>query len=105
LISVGASIILFAKGDFDMETEKLSISLPKDMAQRIRHAVAGGLYSSDSDIIREAVLLWEKQEQEDDDRLLAIRASLDAAAESEEWLTDDEIGRRFDERLAAALRK
>lgn len=88
-----------------METERLSVDLPKDMAQRIKHAVADGGYHSDSDIIREAILLWERRELELDDRLLAIRASLDEASQSEGRLTDEEIGRHFSDRLSAALRK
>jgi len=73
------------------------------MAQRIRHAVADGGYSSDSDISQEAILLWESREQEDADHLSAVRASLDLAAANEERLTDEEISRYFDDRLAAAL--
>jgi antitoxin ParD1/3/4 len=89
-----------ASGDTAVETEKLSISLPKDMAQMIRHAVMGGRYSSNSEVIREAVRDWQDKERERTDRLKSISDRINAAAESPERISDDEIGRHFDARLA-----
>ncbi len=42
-----------------MNAEKLSITLPADMAQMIRNQVAAGAYSSNSEVIREAMRLWQ----------------------------------------------
>jgi antitoxin ParD1/3/4 len=39
--------------------EKLSITLPPEMAAAVRHAVASGAYASASEVIREALRLWQ----------------------------------------------
>jgi len=88
-----------------METEKFSISLPKDMAQMIRRAVEGGRYSSNSEVIREAMRAWEDRERERAERLQSVRDRINAAAESAERITDEEIVAHFDARLAEALKK
>ena len=85
-----------------MNAEKLSITLPADMAQTIRAVVSTGAYSSNSEVIREAMRLWQDRRSEREQRLDAIRAKLNAAAENPRRVTDDELGRHFDERLAEA---
>ncbi len=88
-----------------MEAEKLNISLPKDMAQMVRRQVETGAYASDSDVIRDALRLWQNREQQRPERLQSIRARLNEAAEDPESITDEELGRHFDERLAQAEKK
>jgi antitoxin ParD1/3/4 len=39
--------------------EKLSIALTPEMAAAVRHAVASGEYASASEVIREALRLWQ----------------------------------------------
>ena len=51
--------------------EKLSITLPPEMVRIIREKVGAGIYSSNSEVIREALRGWMEREQ----RL----ATLDAA--------------------------
>ena len=85
-----------------MNAEKLSITLPADMAQAIRSAVSTGSYSSNSEVIREAMRLWQDRRTERDHRLDAIRAKLQEAADDSRRVTDDELGRHFDARLADA---
>lgn len=85
-----------------MNAEKLSITLPADMAQTIRAAVSAGSYSSNSEVIREAMRLWQDRRSEREQRLDVIRAKLNAAADNPRRITDDELGRHFDERLAQA---
>lgn len=53
--------------------EKLSISLPKEMARVIRSKVEAGSYSSNSEVIREAMRPWFERERK--------LAELDAAIE------------------------
>ncbi|MGZ8218663.1 type II toxin-antitoxin system ParD family antitoxin [Methylomagnum sp.] len=43
--------------------EKLSITLPAEMARLIREKVGTGAYDSDSEVIREAVRGWMDREQ------------------------------------------
>jgi len=54
-------------------TEKLSITLPIDMAKLIREKVSGGGYSSNSEVIREALRSWMSKEQ----RLAALDAAIE----------------------------
>jgi antitoxin ParD1/3/4 len=53
--------------------EKLSISLPKEMTRIIRAKVEAGSYSSNSEVIREAMRPWFERERK--------LAELDAAIE------------------------
>ena len=56
--------------------ERLSITLPADMARLIRAKVEGGGYASNSEVIREAMRAWQEQEQLRAQRLEAARARL-----------------------------
>ncbi len=47
-------------------TARLSISLPEDMAQMIRKQVEGGAYASNSEVIRDALRLWQEQNSQQD---------------------------------------
>jgi antitoxin ParD1/3/4 len=87
-----------------MNTEKLSITLPADMAQRIRSRIESGSYGSNSEVIREAVRLLEEREHEREQRLGAIRAKLDEAAEDPVRIDAGEMRRHF-ANLAAEVEK
>ena len=63
--------------------EKLSITLPIEMVRVIREKVGAGIYSSNSEVIREALRGWMERDQ----RL----AMLDAAITK--GVTDAESGR------------
>jgi len=43
------------------EIERLSIALPSPMADAVRHAVESGEYASTSEVIRDALRLWESR--------------------------------------------
>ena len=88
-----------------MEAEKLSISLPKDMAQMIRRQVETGTYASNSEVVRDALRMWQQREQQRTERLASIRARINEAADDPEHVTDEELGRHFDERLVQAEKK
>jgi antitoxin ParD1/3/4 len=45
------------------EIERLSIALPTPMADAVRRAVESGEYASTSEVIREALRLWESRRQ------------------------------------------
>ncbi len=40
--------------------EKMSISLPKEMAEIIGYAMASGMYASSSEVMREALRYWHE---------------------------------------------
>lgn len=54
--------------------EKLSITLPREMVRAIKDKVEAGSYASTSEVIREALRVWQRQEEEHEERLAAIRA-------------------------------
>jgi antitoxin ParD1/3/4 len=41
--------------------EKLSIDLPPDMAKLVRRAVESGEFSTNGEVVREALLEWERR--------------------------------------------
>lgn len=54
--------------------EKLSITLPSEMVRAIQDKVEAGAYASASDAIREAVRIWQHQEDRREERLAALRS-------------------------------
>jgi antitoxin ParD1/3/4 len=45
------------------EIERLSVALPAPMAKSVREAVEKGEYASTSEVIRDALRLWESRRQ------------------------------------------
>lgn len=85
-----------------MGTEKLSIDLPDDVARLVREQVRSGVYATESELITSALRAWQARRQERESRLASIRAAITEAAADPARLSDDEITRHFDERLAEA---
>jgi antitoxin ParD1/3/4 len=56
--------------------EKLSITLPADMVSIIKAEVETGRYASTSEVLREAMRMWMRQEEVHLERLQAIRGRL-----------------------------
>jgi len=54
--------------------EKLSITLPQDLTEMIRSKVRSGDYTSNSDVVRDALRLWQRHQE--------------TAAEKRVWLRD-----------------
>jgi len=68
-----------------MQTEKaerITITLPPDMLATIKSKVQSGAYGSTSEVIREAMRFWERQQEEHEARLSLIRSRLAASATS-----------------------
>ena len=64
------------------KAEKISITLPPDMLNIIREKVKEGAYASTSEVIREAMRLWQRQEEEHRARIAFIQARLEQSAHS-----------------------
>ncbi|MBZ9605155.1 type II toxin-antitoxin system ParD family antitoxin [Phyllobacterium chamaecytisi] len=56
--------------------EKLSITLPSEMVNAIKSRVEAGSYASTSEVLREAMRLLLRQEEEHSERMAAIRARI-----------------------------
>lgn len=82
--------------------EKLSITITAPMAQRIRAEVEAGHYGSTSEVIREALRLWEKQQQELDLLRARVKASIE---DPRPRVPIKDVRRRIKERHEAALKE
>ncbi len=67
--------------------ERLTVTLPADMAALVKGAVSGGQYASASEIIREALRDWEVKTELRRRQLEELRANID------QGLKDFEAGR------------
>jgi antitoxin ParD1/3/4 len=84
--------------------ERLSITLPTEMARIIRAKVEEGRYASNSEVIREAVRSWQEKELARDQSLAVIRAKIDEADnDPRPSLSEAEVDRHFEERLKRSL--
>ena len=55
----------------------LNVSLPKELEARVREHVASGLYGSASEVIREAVRLFETYQSVQQSRLAELKANIE----------------------------
>jgi antitoxin ParD1/3/4 len=87
------------QGDTMQTSEKLSITLPPEMVRIIRAKVGAGAYSSNSEVIREALRGWMEREQ----RLATLDAAIargiadaDAGRTQEIGTVREELRRHFE---------
>lgn len=81
--------------------ERLSITLPKDMAQTVRGAVSEGGYASNSEVIREALRLWQEANAARLERVARVRRAIaEADADPRPNLSEKDVDRHFEARLA-----
>jgi antitoxin ParD1/3/4 len=59
------------------EIERLTITLPAEMAATVKEAVEGGDYASSSEVIREALREWKMKRALQMQELAALRADID----------------------------
>jgi len=59
------------------EIERLTITLPSDMAAVVRGAVEGGDYASSSEVVREALRDWKMKRALQLQELAALKADID----------------------------
>lgn len=79
------------------KAEKISITLPPDMLNIIREKVKDGAYASTSEVIREAMRLWQRQEEEHRAILASIRARLEHSAHSGEPVSLDKAFEKLEQ--------
>ena len=66
------------------KAERITITLPPDMLASIKKEVRSGSYASTSELIREAMRLWQKREEEHKARISLIRERLAHSEQSGE---------------------
>jgi len=59
------------------EIERLTITLPSDMAAVIKRAVEGGDYASNSEVVREALRDWKMKRALQLQELASLKADID----------------------------
>ena len=64
------------------KAERITITLPPEMLSAIKDKVQSGAYGSTSELIREAMRLWQRKEEEHQARISLIRDRLTASAQS-----------------------
>jgi antitoxin ParD1/3/4 len=62
--------------------ERISITLPTEMAATLRQTVEGGQYASTSEIIREALREWSRRRDQELNDLQALREAVKIGDES-----------------------
>ena len=71
--------------------ERLSITLPAEMASTLRRTVEGGQYASTSEIIREALREWTRKRDEELGDLEALRRAVRIGDESGPGIPSEEV--------------
>jgi antitoxin ParD1/3/4 len=59
------------------EIERLTITLPSEMAATVKRAVSGGDYASASEVVREALRDWKMKRALQLQELAALKADID----------------------------
>lgn len=86
------------------EIERLTITLPAEMAATVKEAVEGGDYASSSEVIREALREWKMKRAIQMQELAVLRADLqkgldDIAAGRTKPFDPEDIIKRGQQRL------
>ncbi|AUH65232.1 type II toxin-antitoxin system ParD family antitoxin [Paracoccus zhejiangensis] len=71
--------------------ERLTITMPSEMAETLRQTVAGGEYASASEIVREALRDWTRNRDTERRELEALRAAIKAGLDSGPGIPADQV--------------
>jgi antitoxin ParD1/3/4 len=81
--------------------ERISITLPAEMAAALRQTVEGGQYASASEIIREALREWTRRRDSELRDLEALREAVKVGDESGPGIPADEVFAELRRMIAA----
>lgn len=62
--------------------ERITVTMPAEMAAKLRAAVEAGEYATTSEVVREALRDWSEEQERTDSENAAVRALLDEARQS-----------------------
>lgn len=71
--------------------ERMTITMPLEMAETLRQTVAGGEYASTSEVVREALREWTRARDAERRDVEALRAAIKAGLESGPGLPADQV--------------
>lgn len=86
--------------------EKLSIALPSEMAATVRRAVEAGEYSSNSEVIRDALRDWNHKRSLREHNLANLRTKWhEAVVDNSEGLDPDPVFEKLESKYDALAAK
>ena len=71
--------------------ERMTITMPTDMAETLRQTVAGGEYASTSEVVREALRDWTRNRDTERRELETLRDAIKAGLDSGPGVPADEV--------------
>jgi antitoxin ParD1/3/4 len=71
--------------------ERMTVTMPAEMAETLRRTVAGGEYASTSEVVREALREWTRSRDAERRDLDALRAAIRAGLDSGPGLPADQV--------------
>ena len=71
--------------------ERMTITMPSDMAENLRLTVAGGEYASTSEVVREALRDWTRNRDTERRELETLRDAIKAGLDSGPDIPADEV--------------
>ena len=71
--------------------ERMTVTMPAEMAETLRRTVAGGEYASTSEVVREALREWKRARDAERRDLDALRAAIRAGLDSGPGIPAEEV--------------
>jgi len=71
--------------------ERLTVTMPAEMAETLRRTVAGGEYASTSEVVREALREWTRSRDAERRDLDALRTAIRAGLDSGPGIPADQV--------------
>ena len=71
--------------------ERMTITMPSDMAETLRQTVAGGEYASTSEVVREALRDWTRNRDTERRELETLRDAIKAGLDSGPGISADQV--------------
>ena len=81
--------------------ERMTITMPTELAEVLRQTVAGGEYASASEVVREALREWTRNRDEERRDLEALRSAIKKGLDSGPGIPADEVLAELRARYAA----
>ena len=79
--------------------ERITVSVPVEMAAALRQSVEDGQYVTESDIVRDALDEWQRVRERRDAKIASVREALEKAQQGP-WMTEEEAFARIEATLA-----